>query len=717
VAIAHDTATRFPATDGPSGTNSVDTTTGDRTFSHAGAAGAKGAVVVLNCTGTTSTVTGVLYGGTAMSLDTSITDTSEAGRVEIWVLGDLTGLGGTQTVTLQGCTATGKWATCSTVTAATSLVKVHQRGSLGGATLDTTRQLTLVTTVTTMSYCGVHQGNAAPGTNVATGNTLQYQNDYGALSSMSARRTSADAAGSIVVGFNAAAASDDRCIAAVALQEYTPKTTAATIAETPIETAWTGTGTSKTTTVGGNGSGTMSYQSGDTVYVFGATGQASSTTLGTPTHSGANLPAFAAVGAAVGSGAQCWAHTWSAVATGSGTTTVSETATSSSDPWGIIAWVVRGSDGTGTRATLVSAAKTVSLTRGDDHSLVLEIIADYAAGSATLTWTPSGQNQREATQDAGLYTVGVADWGDQGSAGATSYGVSAGFDATGPLTKIALEILGTISSGQTVNAGQVTETETARPVTLLKTETAGQVIETETAQAVTLRRSQPTAQVVEIEIAQTVTTRKTVVLGQVIETEFAQSVSTGQAQEIPIGQVVEIESARPVTLLKTETAGQVVETETAQTVSLRKTETAGQVTETETSRAVTTRKIVTLGQVIETELAQPVTLGGAQNVPIGQVTETESAQSVTLRRTKSIGQVTETETARPVTLKWVVNLGQVAELESVLALTVVGGAPVFTVGAARASVSLVATGKSTAGVGGKVSVSPAASGAHSEDGG
>jgi len=453
--IAHDVQTRFPPTDGPSGTNSVDTTTGDRQFSHAGAAGAKGAVVVLHCTGTTSTVTGVLYGNTAMSLDTSITDTSEAGRVEIWVLGDLTGLGGTQTVTLQGCTATGKWATCSTVTAATSLVKVHQRGSLGGATLDTTRQLTLVTTVTTMSYCGVHQGNAAPGTNVATGNTLQYQNDYGALSSMSARRTSADAAGSIVVGFNAAAASDDRCIAAVALQEYTPKTTAASIAETPAESTWTGTGTSKSTSTGGNGSGTVSWQTGDTVYVFGATAQASSTTLGTPTHAGSNLPAFAAVGAAVGSGSQCWAHTWKAVATGSGSSVISETATSTADPWGIIAWVARGSDDTGTRASDVSATKTVSLTRGDDHSLVLEIIADYAAGSATLTWTPSGQNQREATQDAGLYTVGVADWGDQGSAGATSYGVSAGFDATGPLTKIALEILGTVGGDVTITATTV----------------------------------------------------------------------------------------------------------------------------------------------------------------------------------------------------------------------------------------------------------------------
>jgi len=203
-------------------------------------------------------------------------------------------------------------------------------------------------------------------------------------------------------------------------------------------------------------------------------------------------------------------------------------------------------------------------------------------------------------------------------------------------------------------------------------------------------------------------------------TWFAVSVlvkTTGGGQTVNAGQVVETETSRPVTLLKTETAGQVIETETSRPVTLRVTKLVGQVTETETSQAVTTRKTVVLGQVVETELAQPVSLGGAQNVPIGQVVEIETARPVTLRRTKSIGQIIETETARPVAFKWVVNLGQVVELESVLALTVDGGAPVFTVGAARASVSLVATGKSTAGVGGKASVSPAASGAHSEDGG
>jgi len=267
-------------------------------------------------------------------------------------------------------------------------------------------------------------------------------------------------------GTAATTANDPWGVVGFYIRSAPPKDTAASIAETPAKSTWTGTGTSKSTSTGGNGSGTVSWQTGDTVYVFGATAQASSTTLGTPTHSGANLPAFSAVGAAVGSGSQCWAHTWSATATGSGSSVISETATSTADPWGIIAWVIRGSDGVGTRATLVSAAKDVSLTRSDAHSLVLEIIADYAAGSATLTWTPSGQTEREATQAAGLYTVGVADWGDQGSAGATSYGVSAGFDATGPLTKIALEILGTIGGGGTATPGVIAVTASLPAATL-----------------------------------------------------------------------------------------------------------------------------------------------------------------------------------------------------------------------------------------------------------
>jgi hypothetical protein len=67
---------------------------------------------------------------------------------------------------------------------------------------------------------------------VVTANyTSQHNNDYGALSARTSRRTSEVAAGSIVYDFSFAT-SDDYCIAAVALEEYTPA--ALTPAITPI---------------------------------------------------------------------------------------------------------------------------------------------------------------------------------------------------------------------------------------------------------------------------------------------------------------------------------------------------------------------------------------------------------------------------------------------------------------------------------------------------
>lgn len=216
MAIAHDTATRFPATDGPSGTNSVDVTTGNRTFSHAGSASTKAAVVVLCCTGTTTTVTGVLYGGVAMTLRTSANDTSEAGRVEVWVLTDGVPTG-TQTVTLQGCTATGKWATCSTVTATTA-VYVDAFDAIP-TTITTDPQVALSTFQETMSYGGVHSGAAAPPIVPFSGFTVQFRNDYGALSASTLGATTPIAGGSVTIGYTQA--SDDWCMAAVAFAEAT----------------------------------------------------------------------------------------------------------------------------------------------------------------------------------------------------------------------------------------------------------------------------------------------------------------------------------------------------------------------------------------------------------------------------------------------------------------------------------------------------------------
>jgi hypothetical protein len=216
VAIAHDTETRFPTTDGTVGTNSVDTTTGDRSFNHAGSASTKGVVVCVFCTGTTAVVTGVTYGGTSMTLTASTTDTTEAGRVEIYTLTGSSVPTGTQSVVLQGATATQKWACCSTVTASNPVV-VNTSNTVG-TTVAANPTVALTTTLwDAMAYAASHAGNAAPATTGIAGCTIQKSNDYGALCSNAARWSSVTAAGTTNIGVTLG--SDDHCIAAVALSE------------------------------------------------------------------------------------------------------------------------------------------------------------------------------------------------------------------------------------------------------------------------------------------------------------------------------------------------------------------------------------------------------------------------------------------------------------------------------------------------------------------
>jgi hypothetical protein len=217
VAVAHDANTRWPTANGTTGVNSVDTTTGDRTFTHTPTGAPKGVVVCVLSTGTTQTFTGVLYAGLAMALATSATDTSEAGRVDIYTLTNTAAIPtGAQTVTVQGCTATGKWATCSTVTAATNGTAVNQSGATNTTTAATPTQ-SLTTTLETMAYAAMHTGAAAPATAMTTG-TLQHSNDYGALAANTGRTTAATGAGTVTITFTVV--SEDYCIAAVALAEF-----------------------------------------------------------------------------------------------------------------------------------------------------------------------------------------------------------------------------------------------------------------------------------------------------------------------------------------------------------------------------------------------------------------------------------------------------------------------------------------------------------------
>lgn len=212
MAILHDTSTRFPATAG-----AVDITSGDRTFTHTPIGTPKG-VVVVGCvdSGSTEPFTGVLYGGTAMVKSSVAHDTSEAGTTVVYTLTDQTIPTGAQTVTLQSCTGNNKFVTCSTVTATAATTTVNTSGNLD-TTIAADPQITLTTTASTISYGGVNTGAAAPVTTVLTGCTHLHDADYGQRSAMTLRRTNADAAGSVTIGYTLA--SEDFCIAAVALAE------------------------------------------------------------------------------------------------------------------------------------------------------------------------------------------------------------------------------------------------------------------------------------------------------------------------------------------------------------------------------------------------------------------------------------------------------------------------------------------------------------------
>jgi hypothetical protein len=217
VAVAHDTQTRFPTTDGTTGTNSVDTTTGDRSFTHAASVNAKGAVVAVFCTGTTAVVAGVTYGGVSMTLSADAQDTTEAGRIQVFTLTGSTFPPGSQSVVLQTATATAKWACCSTVTA-DGLTTVNDTTVLN-TTVAANPTVTMNLTLDSMAYAGVHAGNAAPATTGIAGTTIQRSNDYGALSSNAARWTNVTAPTVAGTTIGVTLASDDHCVAAVAIAE------------------------------------------------------------------------------------------------------------------------------------------------------------------------------------------------------------------------------------------------------------------------------------------------------------------------------------------------------------------------------------------------------------------------------------------------------------------------------------------------------------------
>lgn len=214
MAVAHDAATRFPASAG-----TVESTGGSRTFTHTPTGTPKGVIVVVWIQATSAPVTGVNYGGVALTLRADASDTSEAGRVQVWTLTDVDIPAGAQTVELVGTGASNHVAYCFTVTSATAHTTYVGSGTTN-TTIATNPTCTVVTTAESLIYGGVHSGYIDVPTAFSSGSgyTSMDKWDTGSQGGAIQRRTNPVAAGNVVFNF-VSAQSDDYCIAAAAIGE------------------------------------------------------------------------------------------------------------------------------------------------------------------------------------------------------------------------------------------------------------------------------------------------------------------------------------------------------------------------------------------------------------------------------------------------------------------------------------------------------------------
>lgn len=186
--------------------------------------------------------------------------------------------------------------------------------------------------------------------------------------------------------------------------------------------------------------GSITWSTGDLVLVFGGC-ENGSNTLNTPTATGLSFGLITSIDSGVGGNSSVFL--WSATAASGGSGTVTSTINGGSASRGLAAYVFSGSGGLGGNATLSgSTAKTISLTRGNANSAVATMLADWNAISDTVvTSSPGSGTVRQATESPAHATYFVTDWGDQGSPGVTSYGIT-NHTGTVRMSGIAVEVKG-----------------------------------------------------------------------------------------------------------------------------------------------------------------------------------------------------------------------------------------------------------------------------------
>jgi hypothetical protein len=710
VAIAHD------ATSGSAALIATATTT---TWTHTPVGTPKGVVVLIPQGLSTDQVSGVTYGGVALTrIRFAARSAAEACAVYTYFLGQNIPTG-PQTVAVTTTGTNPMWPQAATLTADSTITAVDVENGLDAGIIANPSLALSPTAEATLYYVNA-SGLNAPVSTPESGTTQLAARDLGTISGHIGTKEVAGA-GATTIGWTSA--SDDVCHAGLAVKESEPvagpgmRSRVFHPGRGPVEPLVRFRTSPRSSVVG---------PEGPTVRAVGAldihTIAANSYVLATPTGTlggdvllaSITLDANAAfvAGQEFGSGdsgvPSGWTkiHNFSTVTTTScsvhvfkrtaGGTAGQPTTDPSTFTW-TVAQSVNGSgailavadaDPTldGTTSGEVSGGSSVSgdLTTTQQHDLVVSFAGlnngttvVYNSGPAGSVqqwgWTTNPCGQRNAC--AAIFDVApgtvTRTWtasspNDQGMWAGALKPAAVGGPQTIPADQaVETETAQPVGRLKVAAAAQTVETETAQAVAASKVRTVGQAVETETAQAVGKLKVTATAQAVETETAQAVTRVKTIPVGQAVETETAQVATPAGV----VGQAVETETAQAIGRLKVKAAAQTVETETAQPVTVRKTRAAAQTVETETAQPVGRLKARAAAQAVETETAQAVTR--RKVVAVGQSVEVESAQTILPSGPKivAVGQAVETETGQAVTRVKVRTVAQSAEVETAQAVT------------------------------------------------
>src|SRR5688572_4044021 len=168
---------------------------------------------------------------------------------------------------------------------------------------------------------------------------------------------------------------------------------------------------------------TVTWSSGNLIVVTGVS-ENGNATLATPTATGLTFSLVTSVNAA--DNADVYAIVWSATAGSSGSSAITSVGQGGSAARGIAAYVYSSSQGVGSTNTMdAQNAKTISLTRANSNSAVINIMGDWDAfDDTTVNPSPVGGTVTQASFITGQATFFAVDWGDQGTAGTTSYGIT-----------------------------------------------------------------------------------------------------------------------------------------------------------------------------------------------------------------------------------------------------------------------------------------------------